>query len=105
MFSKLQKTISVPDEQTGNSFFVDYFITDEQSSISESMGVVTYGVSVKKRLESEVEADTATAPSLFTSLAEAEAFADTLARNAVTPVSLLYIVEDYLAEQQVCMCI
>jgi len=98
MFAKIQKTISVHAEQSNSTFFIDYLITDEPSAISPSIDVVTYGITVKKRLSTDnTETDCVSAPSLFTSIGEAEAFVDMLSRNTVTPLSFLYIVEDYLA--------
>lgn len=92
MFQEPYKTIILRDEITGLDFSVDYFISEHQSVISESIRAVTYGVATQ--MFRAGKCDLARADGICTTRKEAEEFVERLARHGVTPTTFLEIVDD-----------
>ncbi len=85
-------TVTVHDEITGEAFYLDYCIVEDQISLPDSFGVVTFGVAVQMRRANKIEQ--VMTPSLYTFRSGVEDFIRCLARNEVTPTTFMDIVED-----------
>lgn len=95
MLDKPYITITTPKEGTGRLLHLDYYILEDQAALSDSISIVTYGVAIRMRQGSRVEH--IIIPSLFTYRGGAVKFIECLARNSVTPTTLMDIVEDNFA--------
>lgn len=78
---------------------LEYYVTEDEMPLGESMGVISYGVEIVMRSRTQIEASRASF--LFFEKKKAEDFAEILAKDATFPVSLAGIVEDVLAGQQI----
>lgn len=97
MNRQLYATKTVTDAD--RTFALDYYIVEDEMPLSDSMGILTYGIEIVKRSQTQVEA--ARASLLFSAADAAENFAEVLLANLVFPVSLAGIVEDMLAGQEI----
>lgn len=91
------KKVEIPEE--GRSFTLEYYVTEDEMPLNESMGIISYGVEIVMRSRTQIEASRASF--LFSEKKTAEDFAEILSKDATFPVSLAGIVEDVLAGQQI----
>lgn len=78
------------------SFFLDYFLTEEEITSENGIGICSYGVEVVLRSGEIIERKAA--PMLNCEKALVLELIDALFRNVVTPTTLLDIVNDKLYE-------
>ncbi len=99
MDKELYTTKKVTDEESGKTFMLEYYITEDEMPIGDSLSVVSYGVEIVLRSRLQIEASRASF--LFTDKQQAASFAELLANTDTFPVSLSGIVEDLTAGQEI----
>jgi len=81
---------------TRTSFQLEYYVTESRLSVEPDIGDTTvYGIEIVKTSDSKI-CENIVFNNVFCSRESAEGFADLIARNTVTPVSLEYIIQDTL---------
>lgn len=94
-FMKVENINSEAPEGKSVSFELEYYITESKLEVNENSENQVYGIEIVKTLSSGI-VEKSTIQDIYCKKEDAQVFAGILASNSVTPVSLGYIVEDFL---------
>ena len=86
----------ISDEIMGNKSELEYFILISETNDLENDTIQqTYGIEIAKKVEG-VLSESKAFENVFNDIEKTKEFIRVLAENTVTPVSLLYILDDFL---------
>ncbi len=99
MDKELYTTKKVTAEEDEKTFLLEYYITEDEMPLGDSLSVISYGVEIV--LKSRLQIEASRASFLFTDKQQALSFAELLANTHTFPVSLSGIVEDLTAGEEI----